>query len=516
MVGLFVLCALLPVAALAVLGYTQVRRQLVAQSSEQLAQAAKTVGMGVIDELRVVRLAVDDARDAARAGHLAEFARSTEAARARSLLATVMLVRDSAITPAWGPVGSRPALPPHARATVDSGGTALVVGTGDSAVIWLVTRAGVSGMLWASPRMDQLFAGTRERASISGGETSVCIREAGGPRIECPSDDAGAGARTASWQIFLGYDYGAPSWDVVVRQDAGVALAPITTFRRTFLATLVAMLGLVVAISAAQVRRSLKPLQALKEGTARLARRDFDTPVRVASRDEFEDLAASFNSMGTELAQQFAANTQLIGRLEELSYGALSALARAVDASSHWTAGHSERVTSLSMRMAVHLGLEGGSVETLRRGGLLHDIGKIGISPDILDKPGRLTIPELQRIQQHPALGARILAPLEAFADAVPIVLHHHERFDGAGYPHGLKGEGIPRLARLLAVADVYDALVSSRPYRAGWDHELALETIRDSSGTHFDPAMVDLFFQVIESEGDAARFALTLEGSRS
>jgi putative two-component system response regulator len=91
----------------------------------------------------------------------------------------------------------------------------------------------------------------------------------------------------------------------------------------------------------------------------------------------------------------------------------------------------------------------------------------------------------------------------------VPIVLYHHERFDGAGYPHALAGSSIPELARLLAVADVYDALVSSRPYRPGWELELALDTIRSSAGTHFDPMMVELFFAVMESEGDGARFAL-------
>jgi HD-GYP domain-containing protein (c-di-GMP phosphodiesterase class II) len=125
---------------------------------------------------------------------------------------------------------------------------------------------------------------------------------------------------------------------------------------------------------------------------------------------------------------------------------------------------------------------------------------------------GTLDPAELARIREHPALGAKILEPLAAFAEAIPIVRSHHERFDGGGYPQRLAGEEIPLLARLLAVADVYDALVSSRPYRPGWNHEEALATIRAGSGTHFDPRMVEAFFDVMEQEGDAARFSLSTE----
>ncbi len=203
------------------------------------------------------------------------------------------------------------------------------------------------------------------------------------------------------------------------------------------------------------------------------------------------------------------ANSRLIVRLNGLSYGALAALARTVDANSHWTAGHSERVTALSMRIARWMRLPEGELDTLHRGGLLHDIGKIGVPGAILDFPGPLDDAGRAAIRSHPALGAKILSPVAAFADAIPIVLYHHERVDGAGYPEQLKGGDIPFLARLLAVADVYDALVSNRPYRPGWSPHLAVDTIRGLAGAHFDPVMVTAFLGVMGAEGDAARFAI-------
>ncbi|MDA1080971.1 MAG: HD domain-containing protein [Gemmatimonadetes bacterium] len=225
--------------------------------------------------------------------------------------------------------------------------------------------------------------------------------------------------------------------------------------------------------------------------------------------------AAPAQGDGMHIARQLAdqltvglSNARLITRLNGLSYGALSALARTVDANSPWTAGHSERVTALSLRLAIRLQLPLEELHTLYRGGLLHDIGKIGVPTYILDLAGPLSSDELTQMRRHPELGAKILAPIAAFADAVPIVLYHHERLDGAGYPAGLKGSNIPYLARLLSVADVYDALVSDRPYRIGVQTALAVEMIVADAGAGFEPAMVDAFVAVMADEGDEARFA--------
>lgn len=190
-------------------------------------------------------------------------------------------------------------------------------------------------------------------------------------------------------------------------------------------------------------------------------------------------------------------NIRLVEELGLLHRGALEALARTIDAKSPWTAGHSERVTSMSVAIGRQMQLPAGDLELLHRGGLLHDIGKIGIPQEILDKPGRLTDAERAIIETHPVVGARILAPIGTYADVMGIVRHHHERWDGAGYPDKLAGRAIPRLARVLSVADVYDALTSSRPYRAGIPHEKVLGILRADAGTAFDPEVVEAFVAI-------------------
>jgi putative nucleotidyltransferase with HDIG domain len=180
--------------------------------------------------------------------------------------------------------------------------------------------------------------------------------------------------------------------------------------------------------------------------------------------------------------------------LEQLDLGTLTALARAIDAKSQWTAGHSERVTDLALQMGRTMGLPDESLEILHRGGLLHDIGKIGTPPAVLDKLGRLEPEEMQIMRDHVKIGVRILEPISCFREALPMVAQHHEWFDGSGYPAGLAGENISLHARILAVADCYDALVSDRSYRKGIPAREALEILRQKSGTQFDPMVVEVF----------------------
>jgi putative nucleotidyltransferase with HDIG domain len=157
---------------------------------------------------------------------------------------------------------------------------------------------------------------------------------------------------------------------------------------------------------------------------------------------------------------------RLIDQLQSLNWGTLVALARAIDAKSQWTSGHSERVTRLAVELGRRLDLSEADLQTLHRGGLLHDLGKIGIEGSILDADGPLTPAQRVEMQQHPAIGARILEPVAAFRPMIPIVLQHHERLDGGGYPQGLRADQIDPLAKILAVADTFDAMVSPRPYR--------------------------------------------------
>jgi HD-GYP domain-containing protein (c-di-GMP phosphodiesterase class II)/HAMP domain-containing protein len=201
-----------------------------------------------------------------------------------------------------------------------------------------------------------------------------------------------------------------------------------------------------------------------------------------------------------QLADQLGialANARLVSDLERLSLGTVEALARTVDAKSKWTAGHSERVSAIAVNIGRAMNWANEGLELLSRAGLLHDIGKIGIPVAVLDKPGKLNDEEYDIIKTHPSLSGKILEPIEVYRDILPLVVQHHERFDGKGYPEGLSGEDIDIGARILCVADVYDALISQRPYREGWIKENVLNFMRDNRGIMFDPDVVDILLSM-------------------
>ncbi len=440
-------------------------------------------------------------------------------------------------------------------------------------------------------------------------------------------------------------------WLIIVSQSLENIMVSIDNFKKTFPFVILLFLLLILYLSVMFIRKGLEPLEKLKEGTRRIARKDFSATVEINSDDEFGELGKSFNEMSSKLDKQihaltvlgeidrailssvdrttilettlrrlkdffvsdialciekiasaenhvqihvmegrrekdfrveysnihyveetdlFAkydhvisgdqdstvdflesiagercadylclplksdgkinsalilgwkkehtfqedelnqarqigdqlaialANSKLLEDMENLARGTIEALARAVDAKSKWTSGHSERVAKLCCRIAEVLGVSDVEIETISRGGLLHDIGKIGISVAILDKPGKLTEEEFAEIKNHPSIGGQILEPIKAYQDILPMVEQHHEKYDGTGYPSGLKGDEIDIRARIMAVADIWDALVSDRPYRNGWVYDRAKKLITDGSGTHFDPKVVDAFLAVI------------------
>ncbi|MEE9120713.1 MAG: HD domain-containing phosphohydrolase, partial [Syntrophobacteria bacterium] len=454
------------------------------------------------------------------------------------------------------------------------------------------------------------------------------------------------------WPIFLKSRYFYPKWTVVLSEPKDYTFAPMAYFKKIFPLIILLSFWVVFLLSVIQIRKTMLPLESLKDGTQRIALRDFESRVTVTSGDEFEELGASFNDMARQLGRQFNAlttmaeidrailsaldtekivgtviarmheffnydfisltlldsqgknpartyigghesgvvklvdnieitpeeveklidnreivsinadkdlppflapftrnginslavlplfikqnlagiialgsldssapdqedlhqarqladqvavalsNAQLIEELDLLNWGTLTALARAVDAKSPWTAGHSERVTENALKIGKALGLSDSEVEDLHRGGLLHDIGKIGIPARILDKPGKLSEEERRMIQEHPRKGGRILEPIAAYAHVLPMVLQHHEWLNGKGYPDGLAREDISLGARILAVADVFDALISDRPYRKGMELERTLEIIKQESGKQFDPKVVQAFLEVIK-----------------
>lgn len=192
-------------------------------------------------------------------------------------------------------------------------------------------------------------------------------------------------------------------------------------------------------------------------------------------------------------------NTDLQARNQELqaSYETtLEGWSHALDLRDKETEGHTLRVTELTLRIARAMGFSAEQLVHVRRGALLHDIGKMGVPDQILHKPGPLTEEEWRSMKRHPELAYELLSPIQYLAPALDIPHYHHEKWDGTGYPDGLKGEEIPLAARIFAVVDVYDALTSDRPYRASWSKEQALAYIRSEAGRHFDPTVVDIFLK--------------------
>lgn len=185
-------------------------------------------------------------------------------------------------------------------------------------------------------------------------------------------------------------------------------------------------------------------------------------------------------------------NAKLYQELRELFISTVASLTNAIDAKSPWTWGHSERVMHLAVALSGELGLGEDATERIRLGALLHDIGKIGVIDALLDIKAPLTDSEVVPMRLHPEVGVAILEPIERLRDVLPGILHHHEWFDGTGYPRGLKGEEIPLEARVIAVADAYDAIISNRPYRGGAQGSEAREELHKFSGTQFDPAVVE------------------------
>jgi putative nucleotidyltransferase with HDIG domain len=686
--GLFVLCALVPIAALAILSFTQVTSELEQQSQQRLRQAARATGTAVFERLmllesqmqllvpvltprgarlpsleageavqlhfRGLSLWLGDGRAVPITGAPAQLPPLTEAHIAHLRAGKTLLIHQPG--QAGGDQASRISVA-QALAPPDLG-RGILVGEVNTTYLWdigadstLPSDAEIcvveqpDQVLYCSPRLPATFpAAARQR--VAGSAIGRFEWDGGGPSY-----------LVSYWSLFLRPSFGAPNWTVILAAPKRSALAPIAEFAKTFPLVVLLAFWVVLLLSVSQIRRSLGPIEQLKEGTARVAARDFDARVAIRSGDEFEDLASSFNAMADRLGRQFhalgvlgeigravlasldtqrivatvlsrmrdvvpcdavavtlltpdghgagqtfaeagsrdgpprpaavrleaaeaasflthrdsltlaaakmpaclaplgqaglqsalvlplfiqgrlaglvalgyregasctpedrdqarqladqvavaLANARLVEELDALNWGTLYALARAIDAKSPWTAGHSERVTALALKIGRAMGLSQPQLDIMHRGGLLHDIGKLGIPPPILDKPGRLNDEELQCMRSHVQIGARILEPIAAYREVIPIVLQHHERFDGKGYPSNVAGEAIELYARIFTVADCYDAQVSDRPYRAGMDRRQVIENISQDAGHAFDPRVVQAFLQIMAEEMAAA-----------
>lgn len=668
---LFLLCAVLPLTLLAGLGYYHISDDLERVSREHLREKAKISGMMLLDRLSSLASLLETISTEITPGQTFQPPTLSSAAALSGprFRALGIVNPDGTVSNLAGALPQPPALLPEQENHVRDGGVALVTGPGEHGIrLYLVRRIDhrPGARLW----------GFIERASVYGNDpgTSVapagvlpCLQTERGEMLSCSAPEAGratSGTLTwrwtrgddsylaAQWTLFLRRLYASPAWVISLSISDAVISGPLVALRRVFLLGLALSLLVVFTLAHIQLRRSMEPLEALEEGTRRVAAGHFHQPVTVTSEDEFRSLASAFNQMASELGRQFEyqkaltrvqesalsasgpdavlrsvlaehrallpagsltlalsipdeperwlvladrgapdgpvalelrpepgdiqrlrllpeglllepgstapsffgrgpvpladdalvlplkwrggltgalilegdgaamgegtgfaearraagelalaiANAQMVTQLDEMNWGALTALARAIDAVSPWTAGHSERVTLGAVEIGRRLGFTDEQIDLLHRGGLLHDVGKVGVPVGVLDKPGPLTPEELVQVRRHPTIGARILAPITAFRRAIPLVLHHHELLDGSGYPHGLSGDQIPLIVRVLTVADVYDALVSDRPYRSAWPVEQAVAYLKENVGNKFDGRAVEALVAALDT----------------
>jgi HD-GYP domain-containing protein (c-di-GMP phosphodiesterase class II) len=287
---------------------------------------------------------------------------------------------------------------------------------------------------------------------------------------------------------------------VIAIQDEGAALASVRDMRnQTLLVSLVAAaLALLIGFYFAQ--KLTRPVRELAAGAQRIAAGDFSRRVRVPGRTELGELGVSFNQM-TDRIEQFVGELQhAANENHELFLGTVKALAAAIDGKDPYTRGHSERVSRFSVATAQGLGLPEAEIERIRISALLHDVGKIGIDDSVLKKPSSLTDEEFQIMKTHPQKGYKIMSQIPAMRDFLPGMYMHHEMVDGGGYPQGLKGDEIPLQARIVSVADTFDAMTTERPYQSAMDLEAALTRLKSFVGTRYDARVVAAFVAACEA----------------
>ncbi len=679
---LFLLCSLLPIIILAILTYSNMTRQLKQQTQRELQQTSKSIGMGIFERLLLIESEMRmvssnlDIRELVQDSQAVLPDQSSLHDRFEGL---VWQNHEEQSIALFGQIPNPPELDINDKKKIFSGETLILTEpfSKDRSRIFMClafdpqdeTRGLVlseidSFYLWYMGYENPLPPATA--LYILDSKDSVLFSSLG-EDIEFPksvmfqmqSSSAGQFEWTFSseqytasfWSLFLMSKFFANDWRVIAFRSREFMLAPLSNFKNTFPWVILITLWIVLFLSVNQIRKNMIPLEKLREGTERIAQRDFDSHVEVQSQDEFADLANSFNSMASHLGRQFKtltamvdidrailsaletkkiveivlthmrkvfpcdsigitlldpdheksvqtylhtgnpyredftealeieaeeiqalyknpknlflkaeqgfpkylvplerkdirafmilplfiknslsgiislgylhsqdlseedvsqarqladqvavalSNVRLIEQLNKFNLGTLKAFARAIDAKSPWTAGHSERVTTIALKIGEVLGLSPKELDVLHRGGLLHDIGKIGITYDILDKPGRLSHEEKEDMHRHVILGARILEPIPAYSEIIPIVRQHHENFDGTGYTEGLSGNEICLNARILAIADRFEALTADRPYRKALSQKKAIEHIKQQVRKEFDPEVLEAFLKVV------------------
>jgi HD-GYP domain-containing protein (c-di-GMP phosphodiesterase class II) len=298
-------------------------------------------------------------------------------------------------------------------------------------------------------------------------------------------------------------------WAIVSEQPVEHAYQQVETMERRILLGLGAAILVALVLAALFSRNLTRPLKGFTRVALELAHGKFGVEVSIKQKNELGELAQTFNYMSKQLLAYDMENRGLYESLEKGYLETIVALANSIDSKDAYTRGHSQRVGDVAVEIGRELNLTERELRQLQYGGILHDIGKIGIVESILCKQSRLTDQEMAIMREHPAIGDAIIGPVSFLGSVRACVRHHHERWDGTGYPDRLKGKDIPLLARIVGCADTFDACTSTRPYQKAMPLEKAMEILDNLSGAQLDPEVVAALRRVLAKKG------VRLEGHR-
>jgi HD-GYP domain-containing protein (c-di-GMP phosphodiesterase class II) len=292
---------------------------------------------------------------------------------------------------------------------------------------------------------------------------------------------------------------GRPEWGVVVQKPEARAFASVNKMvKATILWGSVALLlAVIAAIFFASGISS--PIRALAAKSRDIAAGNYQQRVELKTHNEIGELAENFNSMSSAIELSIDQLKKAAQENHQLFINSIRMLAAAIDAKDPYTRGHSERVARYSIAIGKNLSLPDREMRNLRISSLLHDVGKIGIDDRILRKPGALSDDEFEVMKAHPAKGAAIMSGVMQLSECIPGMKSHHEKWGGGGYPEGLEGENIPMQARIVAIADTFDAMTTNRPYQKAMELNYVVEKIKSFAGTRFDPRVVEAFAQAVK-----------------
>lgn len=300
-------------------------------------------------------------------------------------------------------------------------------------------------------------------------------------------------------------------WGIIAEQPASEAYAHLYNFKTRLLILIALSLSFAVFLSIYLGWRLTSPLKLLKKEAEDFGKGYLNKKIIINRNDEIGDLTNTFNNMADSLLEK-TSQLQLANKnLQEMFGCTIKSLATALDGKSPWTAGHSERVMNYAVAIASQLYDSNELIETVKTCAMLHDIGKICVPDAILEKSDLFNSDEVRIMREHPSYGARILSSIRQFEGIIPVIRHHHEFYNGYGYPYGLSKDEIPIIARILAVADAYDAMTTDRHYRRAMSMNEAIEELKRNAGKQFDPEIVEAFLQTNLSERE--KNGVTLHG---